>query len=193
VVHGEPDRNTQVVPIPGVQEWRIEPGKVNFFLSTSKISGTFTRLITPVKAGGAPGDTGGACLIYQYDKAKVTCKNDDECNSAVATTKSGTTLTLTQGHGYCDKEDSTIVAVSRASLGTCWYKPLPDDSSCMKSPTLPLIENIEYQTPLVDTKGRAGISWRVITRQNLAPLGSSDPADTTRNVIRFGEPWPPRH
>jgi hypothetical protein len=147
---------------------------------SGKISGTFSR----VKGGDDAGDTGGACLTYQYAKSPTICKNNGECNVTI-TTKSGTTLP--QGHGYCDV-DHSIFATSPA--GTCWYKPLPNDISCMKSPTLPLIENVEYQTPLVDTKAaKPGASWRVVTCQNLAPLGCSNETDTTKKVIRFGKIW----
>src|SRR5258708_4427598 len=115
-VHSDPpDPATVVVPTSN-KGWLIEPGTVNKSLrSPSKISGTFTR----VRGGVDEGDTGGACLTYQYDKS-INCKSDDECNVRV-TTNLGTTLPLLQGHGYCDV-DHSIVATS--PTGTCWYKPL---------------------------------------------------------------------
>ena len=152
-----------------------------------KISGTFRRVSGGV--AGEVGDNGGGCLIYQAIKSKTsTCTNDDDCNKKI-TDRNGHSLPTppSQGYGYCAMGDSSTTNDSK----TCWYKPLPDDSSCMKSPTRPLILNVWYQTPLVDTRAIGDARWRVVTCHSIRGFGCTGNTAADK-VYQFGDIWPPR-
>jgi hypothetical protein len=155
---------------PGAALW-IEPGEITVYSRNSGlISGTFT-LKKWVGNSRPAGITGGACLVYQNEPKP--CGDDDVCR--------------TDGKfGYCITDRSTFDGTSSAS---CWYKPSPNgEVACQKSPTLDLIENVAYQTPLVSAFPTRPVSWRVLTCQNVAEFGCANGSKEDA-ILNAGPAW----
>ena len=175
------------------QTWRVEPGAVVTgaqMLSPPKAlrrpaSGSFKLVADPA---GAPGRTGGACLIALQGDA---CTTDADCSvNAARPSKPGNLGDARLHQGYCVPE-VTIAPSGLPALGTCWVRPGPQSAYCRTSPLEPLAPNEVVRLPVVEgayPKGARSTSWRVITCQNLKPGGcaNAEAVDGVDRQYRYG-------
>ena len=151
--------------------WTIEPGKITVDpASPARISGTFS--LVPDR-NGPPGRTGGACLVYQPQppRQRKSCETAADCAVGSAP-------------GYCASEGSGESARARS----CWAKRADD---CRKSPVVDLPKQVPLSLPVVAIDAlpaSALVRWRVVTCQNLTPMGCGSPTgiEGVNKRTRFG-------
>lgn len=187
-------------------QWRIQPGEVEILDSAGfgksgpkaippqapvpevvgsqvgapqavgpKIRGSFKL---EAYAQGSPSMSGGACLLTRIPGR---CTVDSDCQKKKPST-------FPQGsYTYC----ATYHVAELQVRNTCWLRPGPAPEFCTQLPG-GLEQNVKYFTPAVLARVAGSAAnkpkWRVITCQNLVPMGCRKPGAVQGQdrVYRFG-------
>jgi len=110
---------------------------------------------------------GGGCLVYVSLPNAKSCTKDTDCQ-------------VGGGDGYCSDSESPAGKV-------CWHKPDPE--SCFRSPSQPMDpgrHEFKPATTPYPSGAQRPILWRVLSCQNVRPLGCKNGPEENR-VYRYGK------